>query len=536
MSFFNRFKKRNLWKVRESASAKEAAAWIEATNPLRGMTVQRAVNLFDAARLGDTTELQWLYNELERVDPTLLVCSDRRAGAVATLDWQVKVRTEKRTRGFDKTLAEEQEDLLNKAFGRVDTANLNEAVEHLAQAFFRGFAHVSPMYSADGLEIKEFELLNNWNFARDIVTGGWFWNPRAYAYDQLAGSDLSPIPTSELCTVTRSKHIDYPAMTIYLRNAVGEKGWGQFVERYGVPPVIITMPDNIPADKVAEWSASAEDVAMGASGALPGGSQVFYADGARGVDPFSEFLKHQQELVVLMATGGKLTSLSDATGIGSGASEAHEETWREVWTRDSLVISGALNRSPATQILNRAFPGKPHLAYFDFDKEASPTAGEIFDDAGKARAAGYLVEKAQLEEKSGYKLTLDTSASAQSAWQGQHSAIPTAAIQNKATEPVANPLQNSSKPSDASTEGKDAKTPQNASDAILAALAKDLGEAGKAVADLLAITDPAELKAAAADLIKRLPELLPSDPEMVAIIEEAIADTFATTATKEPTA
>lgn len=536
MTFFSSFNKRNLWASRESAQAKEAAAWIKGTNPLRGMTVQRAINLYDAARYGDTTELQWLYDELERADPTLMVCSERRSGAVSLLDWKATMRVDKRTRGFDAVLAEEQQDAISKAFGRVDGTNLNEAIEHLAQAFFRGFAHVSPIYSADGKEIERFELLDNWNFARDIVSGGWYWNPRAYAYSDLAGNEIDPIPSAELCSVVRSRHIDYPAMTIYLRNAVGEKGWGQFVERYGVPPVIITMPENIPQESKADWTQAAEEVAQGASGALPGGSQVFYADGARGTDPFSEFLKHQQELVVLMATGGKLTSLSDSTGIGSGATSAHEETWREVWTRDSVFIAGAINRTCVTAILNKAFPGKPHLAYFDFEKESSPTAGDVFDDAGKAKLAGYLVDKAQLEEKSGYKLIIDPASTPQPAFQSLTQPIPMTAVLNKAEEPVANLLQNGSKPLDQSMEGLKAKTPQNASDAILSALAKDLSPAGKAVADILALTDEAEIKAAAADLMKRLPDLLPADPEMVAVMEDAIATSFIDSATKEPTA
>ena len=532
MSFLTMFNKRNLWSSRESEAAREAAAWIKGTNPLRGMTVQRAISLYDAARYGDTTELQWLYNELESSDPTLMVCSERRSGAVSLLDWKASVRSEKRTRGYDQVLADEQQDAIAKAFGRVDGTNLNETIEHLAKAFFRGFAHVVPIYSEDGVEVSAFELLDNWNFCRDIVSGGWYWNPRAYAYTDLGGTDLKPIPSEELCSLVRPRHIDYPAMTIYLRNAVGEKGWGQFVERYGVPPVIITMPENIPDDKLTEWSSAAEKVAEGASGALPGGSQVFYADGARGVDPFSAFIKHQQELVVLMATGGKLTSLSDATGIGSGATSAHEETWREVWTRDSVFIAGALNRSCVGRILDRAFPGKPHLAYFDFEKESSPTAGDVFDDAGKAKTAGYLVDKAQLEEKSGYKLVLDPASAHQTTWQSPNPA--TTPVQNKETpeKPVAKPLQKRPEPYGLSTEGG---KPSDAPDAILRAFAKDMSPAGKAVAELLAITDAEELKKAAADLASKLPELLADDPEMAAIMEEAIATSFSDSATEKTT-
>lgn len=57
-----------------------------------------------------------------------------------------------------------------------------------------------------------------------------------------------------------------------------------------------------------------------------------------------------------------------------------------------------------------------------------------------------------------------------------------------------------------------------------------MSAAGKAVAKLLAIEDDAARAAAAAQLAADLPSLLPDDPEMTAIVEEALAITFASTA------
>ena len=137
---------------------------------------------------------------------------------------------------------------------------------------------------------------------------------------------LGPVPPGELVTLVRTRHIDYPALAIYLRNGLGEREWGRFLERYGIPPVLITMPQDIDPAQVDAFCARAVEMADGGSGALPFGSVVTYAQEARGVNPFREFLDHQQQLVVLMATGGMLTSLTGATGIGQGATQAHEET------------------------------------------------------------------------------------------------------------------------------------------------------------------------------------------------------------------
>jgi len=515
--------KPNAWKTRQSKEAKEAAAWIEGTNPLRGMTVARAQALFDAARNGDTVHLQWLYHEMEAVDPTLLVCAERRSGAMVTPDWTILKRQMSRVRGYDEALADEQVAMLSAEYGRADAANLTLALEKLSEAFFRGFAHVAPLYTADGMGLVGFDILDNWNFKRDIPSGRWLWDPRGVAYSSADG--LTPIPSAELCSVVRSRHIDYPALTIFLRVAVGEKLWGQFVERYGIPPVTIIMPPNIEEAKESLYLAAAEKVAQGGTGALPHGASVSYATAARGTDPFSLYLDHQQKLVVLMATGGLATSLDALSGLGGSVGDAHESTWREVWRRDAVVIADAFNASPTRQLLNRNFPGRPHLAYFAFDTDPARGPSAIFDDATKARSAGYTIAQDQLEEKTGYHLIpYELSAAVPMPF----GAMPHALNAQEPRTPVANTLQLTPAPSDGATGTLQAQTKHDASDALLRAFAHDMSAAGQAVAALLAITDPNELQAAAADLAKKLPDMLAADPEMAAIIEEAIATSFAT--------
>lgn len=483
-----------------SEEAKSAAAWLETVNPLRGMTSQRMQNLYDASRAGDTVHLQWLYHEIEQIDPTLLICQQRRTGALASLGWHISMRNKKRTRGFDETLAQEQADCLELAFGDAAQANFNDAVEHLARGFFRGFAHVLPRWSADGLSLKGFDCLDQWNFVRDISTGTWYWNPEAHAYTGYA--DCRPIPPGELVVFVAPYHIDYPAMTIYLRSAVGEKGWAKFVERFGIPPVILTMPQDIPSDQVDSWRRSAEKVAEGGSGAVPFGTNVNFCDGARGINPFKDFIHNQRELVVLMSTGGLLTSLAES-GSGTLAGGAHSDTWAEVRRMDSAKIGSVLNRTLADTILDRAFSGRPHLAYFAFDTEAVPSPGEVFDDATKAKNAGYLIDKADLEERTGYKLVKDEVPAPQ----------PAAPLFNKAGSEVEKKGGGGDNPPSTSTSSLD----------LLSAFAKDTGPAAEAVAKLLQDPSPEAAKA----LLDDLPALLPDDPELATVIAEAMAAEFA---------
>ena len=119
-------------------------SWLTATNPLTGLSITSAQSLFDCARRGDTRQLHWLYNEMEAAMPVLMVCAERRSAALSNIDWQIHTRKPTRARGWDKNLAAEQSACLEQAFGDAEVTNLSDAVEHLSQAFFRGFAHISP--------------------------------------------------------------------------------------------------------------------------------------------------------------------------------------------------------------------------------------------------------------------------------------------------------------------------------------------------------------------------------------------------------
>lgn len=445
----------------------EAAAWAETLNPLRGLTIDYAARIYDNARIGAYADLQWLYNEIEGADPTLFTCSERRSTALLETDTTIRKVDAEKARGFDESLADDQAAFLKLAFADAERGNLNEALEHLGLAFFRGFSHARPLYAPGMASLEGFDTLDGWNFCRDIHDGSWWWNPDAAS---VPSTNCQPIPTGELVTVVRARHVDYPALEIYIRRALGDKKYGIFLERYGVPPVIIVMPPDTDKGSEPEYKSAAEKVAKGGSGTVPNGATVNYATEARGTNPFSEFLRRQEELIVRMATGGVLTTLSSPTGIGGGATDAHEATWRTIIRRDCKLITTPINRVVVADLLNANFPGRPHLAYFDF-ADPKPTAMEVFETASKAITAGYRVRQADLEEKSGYALEVNPAASGLPSAAPETGLKPSLADQitadpaeNKA-EPIAKPLQIAPVASAASAPGDGASEqppPENA--------------------------------------------------------------------------
>ena len=120
---------------------------LEALNPLRGIGVTAAQDIFDAARRGNFATLGRVYAEIESADPTLLVVSERRGGALADLAWRMK-DADGRAPGFDAGLAREQAAAAEGMLAGAE--NFGEAVEHLATAFFRGAALTQPRFLTDG--------------------------------------------------------------------------------------------------------------------------------------------------------------------------------------------------------------------------------------------------------------------------------------------------------------------------------------------------------------------------------------------------
>lgn len=377
---------------------RETEAMLALVNPVAGMTERGLRDVFDASRRGCYARLQWIYREIEAADPTLLTVAERREAASGDCDFRISTLDGRRADGYDETLANEQRDALEGAFGRVERS-LPALAEHLCAARFRGFAHARPLF--EGTRLAGFDLLDQWNFCRDTLTGRWWWNPSASD----GAPDAVEIPAGELVTLTAKRHIDYPALAIYIRLALGERKYGIWLERYGIPPVTVIMPEFTDNDGQDKFFEAAERLSRAGSGALPFGSQVSYSTEARGVNPFEAFLRHQQEQIVIMATGGTLTTLASPTGIGGGASDAQENVWRSIVRRDIRAAGDAIDAALTARILAPLFPGRPVLARFEFATEERPTAAAVFEEAAKARLAGYTVSLEELSEETGWTLT-----------------------------------------------------------------------------------------------------------------------------------
>lgn len=554
---------------------KSTVGWMHDTiNPLFNITSRQAQMIYDFARSGNFAQLEYLYNEIENCSPVFNVCVTRRCSALSELDWQVVQSDQRLNRNADAALVKEQIEFVETAIAKID--NLPDALEHFALAAFRGFSIVSVWRGADGMP-THLECLDHWNVCRDYRNNKWLWNPGAVSFmnPTLGQCSLDEIPKEDSVAVTRKRQIDWPAMKIFLRESIGERDWGRFLETYGLPPVIITMPEFTSKEDQEAYVEAAAAVFEGRSGVIPHDSEVNFASESRGVNPFTEFIEHQMKLFVLMATGGTLTSLSEA-GSGTLAGNAQMDVWRQIVRADVRIVSNAINKQLCEGIIKAHpdFKGKPVLAEFRLNPEPQMTADQILDLAGKAASAGLELDEKEISQICGFTVrrkqeggmgfnaepppptspapdggtsladpgivtqvgptgeAVHKADIAPEVAENADTGAEAAKTPSAASEPVGGTVlppepPTRPAPSLAAAEKADAVTPQaeKIGERLVRSLQKDFKEVADGLARVLAL--PEDKRAgAAAELLAKLDSLVPDDPAMAEVIAEQMQEAF----------
>lgn len=405
-------------------------AWLERTNPLTRLSLRTAQSIYDSARSGSYARIQYIYSEIEKTDPTLLICVKRRLSALSGLGWRVVT--------IDETPeAAAQKDLLEKMLD--GASGLAKCIEHLGRAAFCGHAFAAP-YVKDGHLC--FELPPSWEFNYDPIDRQWWHNPLAIEEGPGGRGQVAFDPDDTL-HLFDERPIDYPALAIFIRHEVAEDQWGRFLERYGIPPVLLEMPPQTSAGDADRFAEAAQKVYEALCGALPNGTKVNTLAEARGADPFSGYIEHTEKTLVRLCTGGTLGSIAEA-GSGTLAGNAQADVWRDIVRSDAVMIGEEFTR----YFGHKLFPGGCHVR-FELGTDRTATPDEIFDLGGKAKTAGYRLTKDYLEEETGCKLEID----AQNPQIDPQSGL---GLLNSAKKPLQNaqePLQNAPKSPDGQGEG-----------------------------------------------------------------------------------
>jgi phage gp29-like protein len=370
-------------------------------NPLRGITLQRAVSLLEEGERGIYADLQWLYRTIEKRDAVLRALKRRRSAALMKLEWNIKtVPADQMPDGVTEEQAEAQAEALRKLYEQIE--NLYAAIKALALAEFRGFAHLEKIYINDRPApdaIRRLEPLAQWHWCRDGYESPWRFNPELHA----AIHSADEVETVHLVIREIDDPIDEIALIAFLRKNMSQKDWDGFVEVFGIPDIFFEMPQGMTTEQTKEWMATAEQLAGDGQGAIPNGGKVQSVGGdVRGTNPFESHISYQDTCVVLAGTGGKLTMLSEPPGLGEGATGAHDDAFDDLAAEEAREISELLQNSLDKPLLAAKFPGQPVLAYFDLSARTEEDVTEIIGHIKSLSEAGFAVAPEEVTERTGY--------------------------------------------------------------------------------------------------------------------------------------
>lgn len=382
-----------------NSTMKALSAWERLMNPLKNLTANQIELMFENSKHGNDVRLQTAFFQMERTMPIFSICIQKRTAGILSRKWKILPVDESEE-------AKNQTEFVQNVLQKCDMLNedgLTSAIEHLALAAFRGRSVIKPFIDSEkGLLLKK---IDNWNVLEH--NNKLFWNPDVDSGNWPVEGNLQQISENEVLCIRDRQPIDIPGIQIYLRQLVGEQQWARFVERQGIPQIIITAPDGTPDTELQVWNQRAMQIYEGGSGVLPPGAKIDEMTAARGQDPFSQFCQHQMELIAILATGGALSTIGGATGLGSNLADVQNDQFQSLITRDCKKIQNGINSVIIRKIVREMLGTADIKCSFAFVEDEDKTADEYVEIAQKLVAMNIPINLTEFKKLTGISFIKD---------------------------------------------------------------------------------------------------------------------------------
>lgn len=366
-------------------------------NPLRGLDMRKVVMLLEQWRRGDTTEFQWTIDLVEQLDPIVRASKRNLIDGIVELDWDVKTVAANKLKPGQENLAMEQTEALRAEYETID--NLEDAIEHMAEAEFHGVSHCEIWRASDGGPVLHLECVPPWHFHKVTGTGPWLYDADAMLGRQ-TGVDL---PAQDWLIREVKAPIGPIELVLYVKKSMSDTDWDGFLATYGNPFRYAILPEGISESEMNLWLARIEATISGSSGAFPHGTVIESMTSGAGQEQFSARLGYLNEQLAIACLGSSLTMLSKS-GSGTLAGNAHADTLQGVIRSLARRISVGFRKRLDVDMLTRLFPNQPQLAYFSLCYEAEPDAESYLSQAKQVHNLGYSTDPAQIQERTSLRL------------------------------------------------------------------------------------------------------------------------------------
>lgn len=311
-----------------------------AQHPSRGLTPARLNSILERAENGDLIAQHELFRDMEERDGHVFSELSKRKRAVIKLPWDIvpprnPSKEEEEASAYAKELLLDMTDLEDLMFDALD------AIGH-------GFAPIEYDWDRVG---------SDWTVVRfNHRPQTWFRFDRDTRTElRLRDSSLDGVPLRPFGWMM---HV-HKAMSGYtVRSGLGRVlVWpylfkhfsvgdlAEFLDIYGLPLRIGKYPSNAsPEEKATLWRAVA-GIGHNAAGVIPSAMAIEFEEAAKGSEkPFEVMIKWCEQTQSKAILGSTLTSTTEATGLGSGVAEIHNEVRLDIRDSDCKQLAGTLTR------------------------------------------------------------------------------------------------------------------------------------------------------------------------------------------------
>lgn len=506
-------------------------------NPLRNFDPDKLVRAIDAFRVGDIGSLSQIIDELETRDDMMAGVARKTRASVGRCPHQVLV-----VEGAEgDPRAERHREVLTRFWAGIEVSSAFTRNERggarLLKKQMMGAA--SRVYSVH--EIVWKPLPNGEISARFVQVPNWFFENRTgeLRYLQspgaLNGSEMRPGEW----LVTVGDGIGIAAAVLAMSKTLSRNDWLLFSERCGQPGLHV---QTAAADGSTAWDKLVSAVRnFGREWSLVSDTQTKLNPislNTGGELPYPPLIEMCNKGIAALYRGADLSTISGPTGDSTGASVQGDET--DILEQDACeMISETLNAQVDRYVIRYVLGDDVPLAYLSIAPSDRPNVDQDIKIDNHLASLGVRLSRNDALARYG-RTEYDESdeSDAPLVMQQQPGALPFGGLANESPrKPVAKPLQNASVAKSGEPGAEAAPPPQNANAGLLEEMAKtlsaDLRPVGARVAELLDLPEGERAKAARA-LAAELPGLLPRDPEMAAVMEQALAEAFAGTLEETP--
>ncbi len=398
----------NTTMLREPQTARTAALRRHLIDSqIAGLTPERAAAVLRNADAGYIADQTRLFDDMLDRDAHLRAEFDKRAGALATLDWRIAPPVDASAR--EKKTAAYVEDLIRNALD-----DFEDVLLHLMEAAGYGFSAVELEWTRLGEEwLPRFHPRPQTWFVPDATRTSFGLGMGTDGFEPLIpmgwiAHSAKKVKTGYLGRAGLLRGALWPFM--YKAFSIGD--FAEFLEIYGLPIIVGKYLPGASEPEKASLMAAVAALGRDARAIMPDGMaleiQKVPADGSGShhLDMVSWADDAQSKLVL----GQVLSADAKATGLGSGVADFHREVRRDILLSDARQLAATLTRDlvyPLVALNRGGVESLRRCPRFEFDLGEAEDL-KLFSEALPALAAGgakipvaWVHEKLRIPEATG---------------------------------------------------------------------------------------------------------------------------------------